>query len=67
MKYMRYAIARWVIHLGLKIMPPGRARNELTDMMWIWHFNVINIIGDKEKPSLSTGRIMREDGWDNKT
>ena len=31
-----YWLARHLIHLGLRIMPPGRARREITDLLTTW-------------------------------
>lgn len=36
----RHHLARWMIHVGLKIMLPGRSRQELTEMLWVWNMKV---------------------------
>ncbi len=36
----RYALARILIHTGLKVMPPGRGRSELTALLWTWNMKV---------------------------
>ena len=32
----RFRVARTLIHAGLRAMPEGRARRELTDLLWEW-------------------------------
>ena len=40
MRLMRFAIGRWLVHCGLRVMPPGPARAELTDIFWQWRTHV---------------------------
>ena len=40
MRLMRFAIGRWLVHCGLRVMPPGAARAELTDIFWQWRTHV---------------------------
>lgn len=36
MRMFRFAIGRALIHTGLRIMPPGRVRSELFQMLELW-------------------------------
>ena len=38
---LRWHVARFLIHTALKIAPPGRARQELTNTLWVWGLGVI--------------------------
>jgi hypothetical protein len=38
--YWRYLIARALIHAGLRILPPGRVRQELSTMLWTWGMRI---------------------------
>lgn len=49
---MRYRIARTLIHAGLRIMPHGRARRELTAVIWEW--------GNKVRAEVLTARVLRD-------
>lgn len=33
---VRYHVGRWLIHAGLRAMPPGRARSELFALLDQW-------------------------------
>jgi hypothetical protein len=37
---VRYRTARWLIHLGLFVWPPGRGKAEVLDLMWKWRSHV---------------------------
>ncbi len=37
---IRYRIARWMIHAGLMIWPPGRGKSEVLDLLWMWRADV---------------------------
>ena len=37
---IRYRLARLLIHVGLKVMPPGRARRELNAVLWTWGMQI---------------------------
>ena len=36
MKMLRYRLGRFVIHLGLRILPPSRTRSELFGVIDVW-------------------------------
>lgn len=36
MRMLRFKLGRALIHAGLKAFPPGRARDELTSLLWEW-------------------------------
>lgn len=38
--YARYTLGRWMVHGGIWIMPPGRARKELVALLWTWNMRV---------------------------
>lgn len=40
MIYLRFAVGRWVMLLGLGIMPAGRSRDELTKILRSWSRHV---------------------------
>lgn len=40
MKMLRYRIGRLVVHAGLRIMPPSRARSELFTLIDLWSTHV---------------------------
>jgi len=40
----RFTVGRFVIHLGLAIMPPGRVKEELICLMEIWADKVRSVI-----------------------
>jgi hypothetical protein len=44
MRYLRHSIARWLIHLGLRVMPPGRARSELDGVIREWGEHVVRTV-----------------------
>ena len=39
-KLWRYALGRHLIHLGIKVLPAGRVRQELTEILWAWNVKV---------------------------
>lgn len=40
MDYLRFWLARVMIHAGLHVMPKGRAKAKLTEILWRWGDNV---------------------------
>jgi hypothetical protein len=40
MRLLRFTIGRWLMHLGLIVMPPGRGRHELHRMLMDWSLQV---------------------------
>lgn len=36
----RFYLGRWLIHLGLKTLPPGPCRAELSALLWTWGMKV---------------------------
>lgn len=36
----RLRLGRWLIHTGLKVMPHGRVRREITEVLEQWAFKV---------------------------
>ena len=36
MRMFRFAIGRALMHAGLRVMPPGRVRSELFQMLELW-------------------------------
>lgn len=38
--YCRAWLGRILIHVGLKVLPPGRGRQELTQLLWTWRMKV---------------------------
>jgi hypothetical protein len=40
MRLLRFTIGRWLMHLGLIVMPPGRGRRELHRMLMDWSLQV---------------------------
>lgn len=45
----RHRIGRWLVHFGIWIMPPGRARQELTALLWTWNMKVTGIVAARRK------------------
>jgi hypothetical protein len=41
MNLLRYTIARWLIHAGIRVMPHGRARREIHDMLTVWGLSMV--------------------------
>jgi hypothetical protein len=35
-RMLRFRLGRALIHTGLRAFPPGRARDELTVVLWSW-------------------------------
>jgi len=54
MRLLRFAIGRWLVHCGLRVMPRGLARAELNDIFWQWRRHVT------EQVSLATGARAAE-------
>lgn len=44
MRTMRFHIGRALMHLGLRVLPPGRCRQELTELMWVWNVRVMSAL-----------------------
>lgn len=40
MRMFRYWIGRAMVHAGLRFMPPGRVREELSELLWTWRMKV---------------------------
>lgn len=40
MNRFRYRIARWLIHFGLFVWPPGRAKADVMALLWEWRWDV---------------------------
>ncbi len=40
----RFAIGRWLVHLGLAVMPPSRARAELYQLFELWGTRVSALV-----------------------
>lgn len=38
--HVRYRVARWLIHIGLFVWPPGRAKAEIMEMLWAWRHEI---------------------------
>ena len=43
---VRYRIARWLMHLGLSIMPPGRAKTEVLALLGAWGRHVMDTVSN---------------------
>lgn len=39
-RYCRFVLGRWLIHLGLKVLPYGRVKNELSYLITKWGVGV---------------------------
>jgi hypothetical protein len=51
MRTLRYRVARWLVHFAIHfIMPPGRARQELTAALWTWNMRVQATLAASERP-----------------
>lgn len=46
----RHNVARLMIHGGLRVMPPGRVRRELTELLWTWSLGVYTEVAVKHRP-----------------
>jgi hypothetical protein len=44
MDLLRFTLCRWLIHAGLRVMPHGPARRELTHIITMWGRHVIDTI-----------------------
>lgn len=51
----RYRFAHLLMKLGLKMMPPGRPRAELTAMMWTWNMKVQATLAVHQGKELNNG------------
>jgi len=56
MSYLRFAAGRALIHAGLKVLPPGRCRQELSAALWTWSA----ISGSSETASTSSAQDALE-------
>lgn len=36
----RFRLGRWLMHMGLKTLPPGICRTELSNLLWAWGMKV---------------------------
>jgi hypothetical protein len=44
---IRYRVARWLMHAGLFVWPPGPAKAEIMEILWAWRDHVDrSIAGD---------------------
>lgn len=50
----RFTLGRWLVHAGIKTMPKGRVRAELTDLLNAW--------GRKVRTELAQSRIASKGG-----
>jgi len=41
MRLLRYRVSRFLIHLGLTLMPPGRYKGRLLEVLWSLHEEVL--------------------------
>ena len=46
---LRFAIGRWIMHVGLKVMPVGRSRDELTLILRSWSRHVREAVGASKR------------------
>jgi hypothetical protein len=44
MNLVRFAVGRWLVHLGIAIMPDGRPRRELRQLLIAWGIKVKAIV-----------------------
>lgn len=42
--HLRFAVGRWLIHAGLRVMPEGKVRRELSNLFFAWGVYVVNIV-----------------------
>jgi len=40
----RYRVGRFLVHLGLRVMPPGRVKDELTEVIREWGEHVVRTV-----------------------
>jgi hypothetical protein len=40
MRSMRWRLGRFLMHMGLNVLPQGRARAEISEMLWEWRAHV---------------------------
>jgi hypothetical protein len=40
----RFYLGRWLLHLGLRTLPPGACRTELTQLLWSWGMHVRQVV-----------------------
>jgi hypothetical protein len=43
-RVLRFMVGRWLVHLGLRVMPAGRVRQELDDLFNDWGIRVAEIV-----------------------
>ena len=44
MNRIRYTVGRWIMHAGLRVMPHGRGRRELDQILTAWGRHVIETV-----------------------
>lgn len=47
MSYLRFAIARWLIHTGIRAMPAGASKSEITLVLRSWSRHVMQVVGER--------------------
>ena len=50
---IRYRLARALIHVGLFVWPPGRAKAEIMELLWEWRWRVEDELAANKAPSRS--------------
>lgn len=50
MKMWRYRLARWFVHAGLNVLPPGRVQIELEDLLRGWGAMVYRTLNKIQEP-----------------
>jgi len=66
--YARIVIGRWFLHVGIRVLPPGRAKDEIIEMCETWseHVHVavwldrIRKRGDEAMAELSEAMMRHE-------
>lgn len=54
LSYSRFWLGRHLIHLGLRILPPGRVRYEITEALYLWSEEVRRTLAVKAPPLTAT-------------
>lgn len=49
MRNFRYSVARFLIHLGITIMPEGRYKTEMLDLLWGLYYKVQDALAEDKK------------------
>lgn len=62
MRLFRFRLGRFFLHLGLRILPPGRVRSELYALMDQWSSKVMTTISQN---NMSHFRLTSNDSIDN--